>query len=98
MKRPIFYTKLYNDPAGYGSMKNTLADAKEIDPSIKLDDVKDFLNKYVEQKKQAHGTNSFVANGAKYEYQIDLILKHIYRTSNTRLGCYVSTYFLNTVQ
>ena len=65
---------MYYDPAGYGSMKNTLADAKEIDPSIKLDAVKYFLNKYVEQKKQAHGTNSVVANGAKYEYQIDLFL------------------------
>ena len=48
-------------------MKNTLADATEIDPSIKLDDVNDYLDKYVEQKKQAHGTNSCVANGAKYE-------------------------------
>ena len=32
--------QVYYDPAGYGSMKNTLEDAKEIDPSIKLDDVK----------------------------------------------------------
>ena len=30
------------DPAGYGSLKKTSADAKEIDPSLKVDDVKHF--------------------------------------------------------
>ena len=50
---------------------------KQIDSTIKLDDVKEFFAKYVQQKKQLHGTNSFLANGAKYEYQIDLILLHI---------------------
>ena len=34
---------MYYKPAGYGSLKNTLADAKEIDPIIKLDDAKHFL-------------------------------------------------------
>ena len=59
-------------------MKNTLEDAEEIDPTITQDDVQDFLYKYVEQKNQAHGANSFVANGSKYEYQIDLFfIKHL---------------------
>ena len=64
--------KVYFDPSGYGSIRNTLSDAKQIDSTIKLDDVTELFAQYVEQKKQLHGTNSFVANGAKYEYQIDL--------------------------
>ena len=45
---------IYYDPAGYESLKNTVADAKQIDPSIELDDVLESLihilskkNKYV---------------------------------------------------
>ena len=34
--------KIYYDPAGYGPL-NALAGAKEIDPSIKLDDVNAIL-------------------------------------------------------
>ena len=33
-------SKVYNDLSGFGSLKQTLADAKEVDPSIKLDDAK----------------------------------------------------------
>ena len=35
MKKIDIIRKLYYDPAGYGSWTNTLADAKEIDPTIK---------------------------------------------------------------
>ena len=52
--------------------KTLVADAKHIGPIIKLDDVNEFFNKYVEQQKQAHGANSCVANGSKYEYQVNL--------------------------
>jgi hypothetical protein len=46
-----------------------------------LDDVAQFFDKYVEQKKQAHGANNFLANVNKYEYQIDLffVALHILR-------------------
>ena len=30
---------MYYDPSGYGTMKNTLADAKQIDSNIKMNDV-----------------------------------------------------------
>ena len=43
-------------------------------PTITLDAVKEFFITYFEQKKQAHGTHNFVANGNKYEYQIDRFL------------------------
>ena len=42
MNKTVIIKQVYYDPAGYGSMKNTLADAREIGPSIKLDDVHDF--------------------------------------------------------
>ena len=44
----------YYDPAGYGSLKNTSADAKQIDPSIEFKDVKELFNEYIEQKKNMH--------------------------------------------
>ena len=34
----------YYGPAGYGSLNSTLADAKAIGPTIKLDDVNKFFN------------------------------------------------------
>ena len=43
MKKIDIIKEMYYKPAGYGSLKNTLADAKEIDPTIKIDDVKDFV-------------------------------------------------------
>ena len=39
---------------------NTLADAKQIDPTIRLDDVKQFVETYVEQKTQVHGASNCV--------------------------------------
>ena len=48
--------KIYYDPAGYSSKKVTLADSKKIDKSIKMKDIDDFFNKYVEQKNKASWT------------------------------------------
>ena len=64
--------KIYYDPAGYSSKKVTLEDSKKIDKSIKMKDIDDFFNKYVEQKTKHHGQNSFVAPEAYYEYEVDL--------------------------
>ena len=43
---------------------------KKLTLLYKVDDAKQFFNKYVEQKKQAHGAHSFVAHGSKYTYQL----------------------------
>ena len=66
-------SKVYNDFAGYGSLKQTLQDAKEVDPSIKLDDVRQWMEDITKRKKQLPGQNSFVANGAYHQYQLDLM-------------------------
>ena len=36
-------SKIYFDPAGYGSIKTTFEDARKVSKSITLDDVKQFL-------------------------------------------------------
>ena len=43
MARIDINSKMYYNPPGYGSLKNTLADAEQIDPTIKLDDVTEFF-------------------------------------------------------
>ena len=39
----------YHDPLGYGSIQNTLRDARKLDSSITLDDVKKWKEANVEQ-------------------------------------------------
>ena len=59
--------------SGFYSLKQTLADTKEVDPSIKLDDVRQWMAENTKRKKQLPGQNSFEANGPYHEYQLDLL-------------------------
>ena len=63
---------IYFDRAGYGSLKTTLADARDKDKTIKMEDVKEFFKKNVEEKRKPRGENSFVAPRSFWEYQLDL--------------------------
>ena len=63
---------IYFDRAGYGSLKTTLQDARKKDSSIRLEDVKEFFAKNVEEKRKPRGENSFVAPHSFFEYQLDL--------------------------
>ena len=65
MNKDEIISKIHHDPAGYGSIKQTYLEARAKDSSIKYDDVKKWLHKEVEQKKQLKGYNSFVANEPK---------------------------------
>ena len=60
---------IYFDPAGYGSIKQTYDEAKK--KTITMKDVKDFIDKHVEQKKQLRGMSSFIAQRPKQEHQMD---------------------------
>ena len=64
--------QVYYDPAGFDGIKKTFEDARKKDKNITLNDVKEFFKTNIEQKKQLKGYNSFIANEAKFEYQIDL--------------------------
>jgi len=60
------------DPAGFGSIKNTLKDVRKIDKSITEAEVKEFIENNTEKKTNLKGYNSFIANEPKQEYQVDL--------------------------
>ena len=64
--------KAYYSETGFGSNAMLLKDAREIDPSITMDDVVAWKNKNIERKKKMRGYNSYVAPEPRYEYQIDL--------------------------
>ena len=66
-------SKIYYDPAGYGSMQTTYEDAKKIDKSIKYQDVKNWFENNIERKTQLRGFNSYVASKPYQECQIDLM-------------------------
>ena len=65
--------KIYNDPAGFGSMQTTLQDARKIDKTITSDDIKQWFHKNVERKTNLKGYNSFVASEPREEYQMDIM-------------------------
>lgn len=73
MDKDEIISKIFYDLAGYGSMKTTYEDARKIDKSIKYDDVKAWFEKNVEKKTQLRGYNSYIANEAYDEFQIDLM-------------------------
>ena len=54
-------------------MQTTLADARKIDKTITIDDVRNWYNKNVERKTNLKGYNSFVASAPRDEYQIDIM-------------------------
>ena len=72
MSKDSIIAKIYNDPAGYGSMQTTLADARKIDKTITSDDVKHWFQKNVERKTNLKGYNLFIADKPFQEFQIDL--------------------------
>jgi hypothetical protein len=62
--------KVYND--FFGSIKDTYTDAKKVDKSITYDDVRNWFQKNSVRKTNLRGYNSFIADHAKQEFQIDL--------------------------
>ena len=74
MKDQIISNIYYDLDEGFGSTQATHKKAKEEDPKITLDDVKNFLKKQPnKQSKDYRGTNSYIAPFARYEYQIDIM-------------------------
>ena len=72
--RQAIINKIYHDPSGYGSLKTTFDDARKVDKSITMNDIRDFFKSKVEKKTQLKGQNSFIAPHAYYEYQLDLLM------------------------
>ena len=65
----VYYDKVY----GFGSIEQTLKQALALDPTIKREDVKSFLDKQeVRQKKKPLKQNSYVPFEAHDEVQMDI--------------------------
>ena len=64
--------KIYYDPGGYGSVQETYKDAKKVDSTITVANVKDWFERNVERKKQLRGFNSYSSKGPRDEYEVDL--------------------------
>ena len=64
--------KIYYDPAGYGTVQETYKEAKKLDSTIKVSDVKDWYGRNIERKKQLRGFNSYISKGPRDEYEVDL--------------------------
>jgi len=61
-KKDEIISKVYYDTAGYGSVANTLADAKKYDSTITYDDVKKWKDRNTGRKPNLRGFNSYVVN------------------------------------
>ena len=72
MNKNEIISKIYNDPAGFGSNASTLVEAKTYDPTITLKDIQDWKFKNTERKTNLKGFNSFIAEKPFQEFQIDL--------------------------
>ena len=77
-------SKTYHDMGGYGSIARTLKEAKELDPTTKEADVKNWKDRNLQRKTNLRGYNSFVVSGPKMEYQIDLFEIPVSRTIDKR--------------
>ena len=67
---------IYEHPiTGYGSINDTLKQASKINPSIKVADVRDYLNKLKHRQTQFQYKkhNSFVSPHPLFEIEIDLV-------------------------
>ena len=74
MDKTSIIEKVYFDPAGFGSISETLKDAKKYDKSITYEDVKKWkASQAFSQKSKMRGMNSFIADAPKEEYQMDLL-------------------------
>ena len=62
MSKDEIIERMYFDESGYSSIKETLKDAKALDPSITYDDIKKWKEQHIETKRQLKGYNSFIAN------------------------------------
>ena len=74
MDKNKIISQVYNDPLGFGSNRNTLKDARKLDPIITLQDTIKWKESNVERTTQLKGYNSYIAKGPYEQYQIDIFL------------------------
>ena len=73
MNKSEIIEKVNYDKSGHGSIGQTLTDARHIDKTITYSNVKDWFDENIENKRQLKGQNSFIANHAYQEFEIDMM-------------------------
>ena len=86
MNKNDIISKIYFDPSGYSSIQNTLKEVRQIDKTVKLDDVKEWFKLNVEQKTNYSGQNSYVAQKPYEEYQVDLFFINDLENQKVKVG------------
>ena len=77
----------------YGSIKNTYLDAKKKDSTLKYDDVKKWFEKTFVRKTNLKGYNSYVAQHANEEYQMDLFFINDLENQEYKIGLLIVDIF-----
>jgi hypothetical protein len=77
-------SKIYHE--FYGSINNTYADAKKIDKTITLKDVKNWFDKSFVRQKNLKGYNSYIAQHPHEEYQMDLFFINDLEDQEYKIG------------
>ena len=73
-KEQIISNVYYDLEKGFGSIQDTLKQAKEQDPSITRVDVQSIMKKQPNKQIRGYrGSNSYTAPFARFEYQIDIM-------------------------
>ena len=73
-KQDIISNAYYNLESGFGSIQDTLKQAKEKDPTINRVNVANWLKQQPnKQIRRYTGSNSYTAPFARFEYQIDIM-------------------------
>jgi hypothetical protein len=55
---------------GFGSMKETLEEARQVNPAITLEDVRLWKEKFIPRKAAMRGFNSYIAPRPKHNFQV----------------------------
>ena len=63
--------RIYNDLSGFGSIQQTRQEARKINKTITLNDVKEWNENNIVRKTKLPGYNSYVASTPRFEYQVD---------------------------
>ena len=71
-KKEEIISKVYHDPGGYLSIRETYHDAKQKDSTITLNNVQTWFANNVERQNNLRRYNTFVARSADYEIAVDL--------------------------
>ena len=88
-KKKEIIRRIYTDKAGFGSISDTLKQVRKIDSTITYNDVKQWKENNSIRKTNLRGYNSYVADYAHQEYQVDFF-SYQTQTENQKINKYIN--------